>query len=167
MKKYGISEEIVNRILTKYIEPAYEGDVQQSLGLRNTFKRLGIGFEAASKIFVGVSSVLSFASGIYKNQVLSFVGGTTSVISLVFLQFASYSYKESKQSTEELNIILEKLNIEGVSDLNNVSKETVITINDSDPVSVNRGGGMFDATERMMASPCPPELETHNIKSKK
>ncbi|NBU53725.1 MAG: hypothetical protein EBS33_05060, partial [Alphaproteobacteria bacterium] len=72
---------------------------------------------------VGFTSILSFSSGIYDDRILSFVAGTTSVISLVFLQFSSHSYKESKKSTEDLNRILQKLNIEGVIDISKNPEE--------------------------------------------
>jgi hypothetical protein len=41
----------------------------------------------------------------------AFLAGTTSVVSLVFLQYASFSYRESKKMSIELNNILRKLNI--------------------------------------------------------
>jgi hypothetical protein len=68
-----------------------------------------------SKFLVGVGSVLSFASGIYKYNVLSFIAGTTSVLSLVLLQYSSFCYKESKKMTLELNEILKKLHMPTMS----------------------------------------------------
>ena len=42
---------------------------------------------------------------------MSFLAGTSSVISLVLLQYASFSYRESKKLSLEINDILKKLNI--------------------------------------------------------
>jgi membrane protein DedA with SNARE-associated domain len=95
--------------------------VSSNLKLRKKFKNWGICFETLSKLFVGVSSVLSFSSGIYKYDTLSFMAGTASVLSLVLLQYASFSYRESKKMTTELNAILSKLHITPVTITDNAS----------------------------------------------
>jgi len=111
MKNFEISENLKNDILLNLVEPQYKKDVIQYLRLRKKFKAYGLCFETLSKFFVGVSSVLSFASGIYKYEIMTFLSGTTSVVSLVMLQYASFSYRESKKISIELNEILKKLNI--------------------------------------------------------
>jgi len=131
IKHYGVSEDIILHILRTHVEPSYVKDVKDSLNLRKYFRRFGLAFEILSKIFVGFTSILSFSSGIYDDRILSFVAGTTSVISLVFLQFSSHSYKESKKSTEDLNRILQKLNIEGVIDISKNPEESNNTNNNT------------------------------------
>ncbi len=111
MKNYEISDTLKSEILITMIEPNFKSDITRNLKLRKRFKGFGIYFETMSKFLVGVGSVLSFASGIYKYNVLSFVAGTTSVLSLVLLQYSSFCYKESKKMTLELNEILRKLHI--------------------------------------------------------
>ena len=120
MNKYDslqISEELKRDILINLIEPSYKADITSSLKLKKKFKFFGLTFESMSKLFLGISSITSFASGIYKYQLLSFFAGTTSVISLVFLQYSSFSYRESKKITNEINNTLKKLNIQqGIPD---------------------------------------------------
>ena len=111
MKSFDISENLKNDILLTLIEPNYKNDIIENLKLRKKFKQYGLFFETLSKFFVGVSSVMSFSSGIYKYQIMSFLAGTTSVLSLVLLQYSSFSYRESKKLSNELNSILKKLNI--------------------------------------------------------
>jgi membrane protein DedA with SNARE-associated domain len=111
MKNFEVSEQLKSDILVNLVEPQYKNDVTRNLKLRKKFKNYGLCFETLSKFFLGVSSVVSFASGIYKYQVLSFLSGTSSVISLVLLQYSSFSYRESKKLSIELNEILKKLNI--------------------------------------------------------
>jgi len=111
MKNFEVSEQLKTDILVNLVEPQYKNDVTRNLKLRKKFKNYGLCFETLSKFFLGVSSVVSFASGIYKYQVLSFLSGTSSVISLVLLQYSSFSYRESKKLSIELNEILKKLNI--------------------------------------------------------
>ena len=112
-----ISDELKRDILINLIEPNYKSDITASLKLKRKFKLFGLTFESLSKLFLGISSVTSFASGIYKYQLLSFFAGTSSVISLVLLQYSSFSYRESKKITNEINNTLKKLNIQqGIPD---------------------------------------------------
>ena len=130
-----ISEELKKDILVNVIEPNYKSDITSSLKLKRKFKLFGLTFESLSKLFLGISSVTSFASGIYKYQLLAFFAGTTSVISLVLLQYSSFSYRESKKITSEINNILKKLNItpipQGIPDDNSVTDNSSI----SEPMS--------------------------------
>lgn len=107
-----ISEELKKDILVNLIEPSYKSDISSSLKLKKKFKFFGLTFETMSKLFLGISSITSFASGIYKYQLLAFFAGTSSVISLVLLQYSSFSYRESKKLTNEINNTLKKLNIQ-------------------------------------------------------
>ena len=116
MPSFVISDNVKQDILVNLIEPSYRNDVRTNLKLKNNFKKLGLWFETFSKFFVGVASVTSFASGIYKLQILSFLSGTASVVSLILLQYSSYSYRESKKITVEINDILSKLNITPLND---------------------------------------------------
>ena len=94
MKVIEISNDLKNDILQNYIEPQYKNEIILNISLRKKFKKYALCFETLSKFFVGVSSILSFASGIYKYEAMTFLAGTTSVISLVMLQYASFSYRE-------------------------------------------------------------------------
>jgi hypothetical protein len=59
----------------------------------------------------------------YKYQVLAFLSGTSAVISLVTLQYASYSYRESKKLSIEINTVLNKLHIETIPEIKGVSDD--------------------------------------------
>jgi len=110
----NISQSVKTDILINIVEPSYKTDIKRNFKLKKIFRNLGLTFESLSKFFVGVTSIISFASGIYRIEVLSFVAGTTSVVSLVLLQYSSYSYRESKKITSEINEFLKKLNIETI-----------------------------------------------------
>lgn len=111
MKNFEVSDKLKNDILVNLVEPQYKNDIIRNLKFRKKFKSYGLLFETLSKLFLGISSVISFASGIYKYEVLSFLSGTSSVVSLVLLQYSSFSYRESKKLSIEINEILKKLNI--------------------------------------------------------
>jgi len=110
----SISQSVKQEILVDIVEPSYKTDIKRNFKLKKMFKNLGLTFETLSKFFVGVTSIISFASGIYRIEVLSFLAGTTSVVSLVLLQYSSYSYRESKKISAEINEFLKKLNIESI-----------------------------------------------------
>jgi len=112
-----ISTKVKDEILTELVEPCYKADVKELIQERKFWRKTGNYFESASKVFIGASSIVSFASGIYNYQLLSFFSGTTGVLSLVCMQFSSYSYNESKERTSKLNKLLDKLKIETVPDI--------------------------------------------------
>ena len=111
MKNFDISDNLKNDILITLVEPQYKSDITRNLMLRKKFKNYALCFETLSKFFVGVTSVMSFASGIYRYEVMSFLAGTSSIVSLVMLQYASFSHREYKKITIELNDMLKKLDI--------------------------------------------------------
>ena len=111
MKNFDISDNLKNDILVNLVEPQYKNEIIRNLALRKKFKNFALVFESLSKLFVGVTSVMSFASGIYKYEVMSFLAGTSSVVSQVMLQYASFSHREYKKITIELNDMLKKLDI--------------------------------------------------------
>ena len=112
-----ISTKVKDEILVELIEPCYKTDIKELIQERKFWRKTGNYFESASKVFIGASSIVSFASGIYNYQLLSFFSGTTGVLSLVCMQFSSYSYNESKERTSKLNKLLDKLKIETVPDI--------------------------------------------------
>ena len=134
MKNFEVSESLKNDILVNLVEPQYKKDIIRNLELRKKFKNYGLLFETLSKFFVGVSSVTSFSSGIYKYQILSFIAGTASVISLVLLQYSSFSYRESKKLSLELNETLKKLNISTLNIENISLSESLDNIEPSSPL---------------------------------
>jgi hypothetical protein len=112
-----ISTKVKDEILIELVEPCYKTDIKELINERKFWRKTGNYFESASKVFIGASSIVSFASGIYSYQLLSFFSGTTGVLSLVCMQFSSYSYNESKERTTKLNKLLDKLKIETVPDI--------------------------------------------------
>lgn len=111
--------QVQNEIQDEIITPSLKQDISDFLKSRIRWRTMGIIMETTSKIMLGASSILTFTTSIYPcNTYLSFIAGTVSTISLVSLQFANYSFRESKMSTTNLNILLEKLHLEGVPELN-------------------------------------------------
>jgi hypothetical protein len=130
------SSKLSNSILVDIIEPSYYADTKELIENRKCWRITGSIFTTISKVFLGVSSIFAFASGTYNNVNWSFISGCISIVSLVSLQFATHAYKESKENTEDLNMILNKLNISNIPDLvdNNIKKNEIdeqkLNIND-------------------------------------
>jgi hypothetical protein len=117
----NISSETKHSIMTTLIEPTYYKDIKNLIGERDFWRKTGNSFETSSKIFVGATSIVSFAAGIYKYELLSFFSGAISVCSIVFMQFSSYAYNESKERTSKLNKLLDKLKIDTIPDISDQS----------------------------------------------
>ena len=113
---FKISDAVKNDIIVNIIEPSYKDEIKTNLVLKKKYAKAGLVLELLSKVFIGVSSITSFSAGIYQYQVLAFLAGAGSVVSLVFLQFSSYAFKESKVISDKLNKTLMKLNIETLPD---------------------------------------------------
>ena len=105
-------------IVNNIIKPNYIDEIHDSTKHRTMWKKRAMRFETCSKMFIGVGSILSFSSGVYGYQTLSFVSGAISTLSLVLLQYANFSYKESKKATSDLNILLDNIGIKKVPELN-------------------------------------------------
>ena len=135
MDNYFISENTKKEIIINLIEPNYKEEIKSNIRLKKTFKNYGLVFETMSKFFVGISSIISFATGIYKYQVLAFLAGTTSVISLVLLQYSSYAYRESKKIGNETNFLLKKLLLPENNDNLSIPDSNPPTNIDSNPTS--------------------------------
>ena len=112
-------EHIVNNI----IKPGYKKEIEDYSYNRVMWKKRGMRFETTSKIFIGFGSIASFAAGVYGYQTLSFVSGAISTISLVFLQYANFSYKEGKKCHNDLNNLLENIGIKKLPELSSGTQD--------------------------------------------
>jgi hypothetical protein len=104
-------------IIQSIIQPNYITEINSFINGRRIWRSMGLTFETTSRVLIGTGTILSFASGIYQNTTMSFIAGSVSTISLICLQFSSFCYHKSKKSTEELNIILDKLKIDTIPEV--------------------------------------------------
>ena len=113
-EKRQVGDILKEQIMRELIEPSYYGDVNETIKGRKCWRVSGHVFESMSKILLAASGVISFAAGVYDDKIMSFVAGTLSTISLATFQFSLYSFKQHKKNSMELNLLLEKINIETV-----------------------------------------------------
>ena len=110
-----VSEAVKQSILEELVEPCFYKDIKSLMSERTIWRKSGSVFETLSKLFVGAASILSFATG------LNFWSGTSSVLSLVCMQFSSFSYSESKERSSKMNKLLDKLKVQNVPDISAVN----------------------------------------------
>lgn len=121
-----VSERVKADIMTTLVEPSYYNDVKETLKGRSCWRISGHVFETLSKIFLAVAGVLSFSAGVYDDKLLSFIAGTFSTVSLATFQLSSYSFKQNKKNTLELNQLLSKLDIEEIPVFDNNSADIMM-----------------------------------------
>lgn len=109
---FKIRDAIKVQIVQELIEPYYIQDIKSKIRGKKCWKRTAQIFETVSKILVAVGGIISYSSGYYKDETLSFFAGTISTLSLATLQFASFAYLENKKQGQELNVLLKKLDLD-------------------------------------------------------
>ena len=119
LKKDDWRKEIVNSI----IKPNYVKEIKDFMSNRIKWKKRGRSFETGSKIFIGIGSIVSFSAGVYGSKELSFIAGTISVVSMVLLQYATFAYRESGKSTQDLNVLLDNIGIKKLPETNNAVQD--------------------------------------------
>ena len=111
--KIKVSEETREEIF-KHVEENYKEDVKQMIYGKKCWRQIGLSFETMSKVTVAVGGVLSFSSGYFNSNMLSFISGSISVISLALLQFGAFGFRQAKKRGNDLNVLLKKLDLDTV-----------------------------------------------------
>lgn len=112
-----MNTELINKIRTELVEPTYYSDVKYNIGSKSRWKFIGDLTETLSRIFSGLGTILAFAAGFFNYSLFSFIAGCFGITSLVLLQFSSYSMKESKERTDQVNILLEQIGIDKIANI--------------------------------------------------
>ena len=132
-----ISNEVKVKIIDEIIEPFYIHEVNAKIKAKKCWKRTGQIFETISKVLVAIGGIISFSSGYFDDYLLSFFAGAISTLSLATLQFSSFAYTENKKQSQELNVLLKKLNLDTVpitEQIHHRSNSVTIQHQDSAPV---------------------------------
>ena len=113
----SFDEDFINKIKTDLVEKNYYDDINYNIKSKSRWKIIGDITEALSHIFIGFSTILAFSSGFFDNRLLSFIAGCFGTAAFVLLRFSSYSMKESRERTEQVNILLKNLGLDPMSDI--------------------------------------------------
>ena len=99
------------------IKGIYEKDVNDNISARYTCRKTGHILEVVSQLFSLGSTILAFSAGFYDIKLLSFIAGCLGSLSLATLKTSAFALKESKERTNALNILLEKLGLTTIPDI--------------------------------------------------
>lgn len=103
-------------IIHNLIEPYYKNAIKVAISGKKIWRLCGISLETISKILVAIGGITSFSAGYYNNNILSFISGSISCMSLTLFQLSSFSYKENEKHSQELNNLLKKINLDTISE---------------------------------------------------
>lgn len=124
-----VDPQYIDKIVKELVEPAYYDDVKYNINSRNRWKKISDITSAFSQILFGISIIMSFAVGFFDINMLSFISGSIGVSAMVVMKISSYAMNESRERTNQINIILKKLNISEIPDItidptiNNIMKK--------------------------------------------
>ena len=99
-------------IINDYIKPALIKDIKTKINGRNLWSKVSNRILVLSKIIMILVSIFAFAGSKFTNLWwLSFVAGILSVSALSLMQFSMFASHESKDCTQDTNLLLDSLNI--------------------------------------------------------
>lgn len=98
-------------IINNDILPSLKHDIDSNYRWRWRWNFLSRSTGALSQILTGVGSIFSFVATSNNNLTFAFMAGIFGVIALFMTNFSTYSDKEQKKKTTEINKYLEKINL--------------------------------------------------------
>lgn len=87
------------------ILPSVQQEVERLIKSKKIWLIVSAVTEVLSHICSAIASVLTFAAGFYKLELLSFLSGVINVISLLLLLFSKFSNEKHKHCIEQLQNI--------------------------------------------------------------
>ena len=110
------NSELALKIKNELIDKNYYDEVNENIIWRNRWKRISDISETSAHILTGIAAILSFAAGFFNSEYYSFTAGGVGTTSLVLTKFSNYAMSESKERTSNVNKILNKLGLDGLTD---------------------------------------------------
>lgn len=109
--------ELIEKIKKELVEKNYYRDVQYNLNSKYRWKIIADVTEAFANIFIAVTAILAFAAGVFNFPLLSFISGCCGTLSFSLLRFSSYSMMESRERTQQVNLLLKNLGLDTIVDI--------------------------------------------------
>jgi len=107
------TNEFKNKIINEYLRPSYLRDIEQKIYGRIFWNRVSNRIMVLSKILMICVSIFAFAGSKFTDiWWLSFIAGILSVSALSLMQFSMFASHESKDCTNDVNILLTSLNMD-------------------------------------------------------
>lgn len=110
-------DEFNSRVRKEILNEDYFNDIKYNMGSKSRMKILSDITEILSYMFAAVGIILSFAAGFFNNIYIAFAAGCMSTIAMVLLKLSSYFMNESKERTQQVNILLRNRNFNQIPDI--------------------------------------------------
>lgn len=130
-------------IIENFIQPSYVQDVKDTLYWRFKWRKIGNVCLVIAKIVAIFSSLLSLYVPYLENTIYAVIGGSVGLLGVGLLQFSEFAFKEGATKTDEANMVLKALGIEGVPELdvaraNNETLKTTPVLNSTNASTINK-----------------------------
>jgi len=106
MNSIVLSSEIQKYIEENIINPDIVDEITTLVSSKKKWKKISDITEALGHVFLAITTILAFTSGIYDYKIISFFTGCTGTISLSLLRFSVYASKECKERNTLLSSLL-------------------------------------------------------------
>ena len=113
----NVSQDMISKIQKELVDTSYYEDIKYNTRSKSRWKFIGDITEATSHIISSSGVIISFAAGYFGYPFLSFLAGSLGITSIVLLRFSSYSMRESRERTIQINSLLEAIGINKIVDI--------------------------------------------------
>lgn len=122
-----------DRIQAEVVNPHLYRDVTDVSNASYFWRKVANCTEALGRFLIVMQSIVSFGSAVYDLPTLGFVSGSTSIFAMGLIAYSSYALQESKERTDEMNLILQHQTISAVPNLIAVKSDDNAKTNDDKP----------------------------------
>lgn len=123
-----VDSELVDKVKKDLIDVSYYNDIKFNIKSKSFWKAIADITETLSQIFTVVSTIFAFSAGFFNHVLLSFIAGCLGTSALILLKFSSYATKESRERTQQVNMLLEKLGITEIPDITSVVTDSISNV---------------------------------------
>jgi hypothetical protein len=106
--------DIQNQIRKEVIEPDLLKNIKDTSSAAFFWRKVGNVCEAVGKMFVVFQGLLAFASATFNVSYLGFISGALSIVAMGLFSYSTYSMNESKERSNQLNMLLTYTGIDPV-----------------------------------------------------
>jgi hypothetical protein len=107
-----ITHEFKSNIINELILPNYRDSIEYTIKTKDCWGQTSSICFTLSTVFVGISSLLSFANGQFNSSFLNYLAGSVGLLAIILDKFGSYSETQDSLKTKKVNDILKHIGID-------------------------------------------------------
>ena len=125
MTEYKNYTDLRPQIFNEIISADFITNIKTLVRLKNKYNSLSNSLESIAHLLLILSAILAFATGYFKYELLIFISGSITIISVALLRYSLYLTNESTEKNNMLSNMLKMVNIDPEIDIsNNVDSNT-------------------------------------------